>query len=212
MKKSRLLGSSCTAFIMSILITTTHNVYATSVPALSITGANVASDSLNSNTFGYDFTANGDYFVTALGIYDDFGDGLNTNYEVGIWNASQVLLGSITVPTGSTGTLIDGFRYQNLTTNITLNNGDSYRIGALVPKNHELVNGVSSITSTSITVGATHYFTGGGTLSYPSTVSSGKAYITSNMLISAVPIPGAIWLFGSGLLGLIGVARRKKAA
>lgn len=30
--------------------------------------------------------------------------------------------------------------------------------------------------------------------------------------VSAVPIPAAIWLFGSGLLGLIGVARRKKSA
>lgn len=28
--------------------------------------------------------------------------------------------------------------------------------------------------------------------------------------ISAVPVPAAIWLFGSGLLGLIGFARRKK--
>jgi hypothetical protein len=29
--------------------------------------------------------------------------------------------------------------------------------------------------------------------------------------VSAVPVPAAVWLFGSGLLGLIGVARRKKA-
>ena len=28
---------------------------------------------------------------------------------------------------------------------------------------------------------------------------------------SAVPIPPAVWLFGSGLLGLVGIARRKKA-
>jgi hypothetical protein len=28
---------------------------------------------------------------------------------------------------------------------------------------------------------------------------------------SAVPIPAAAWLFGSGLLGLIGIARRNKA-
>ena len=28
--------------------------------------------------------------------------------------------------------------------------------------------------------------------------------------VSAVPVPAAVWLFGSGLLGLIGVARRKK--
>ena len=28
--------------------------------------------------------------------------------------------------------------------------------------------------------------------------------------VSAVPIPSAVWLFGSGLLGLVGVVRRKK--
>jgi hypothetical protein len=26
-----------------------------------------------------------------------------------------------------------------------------------------------------------------------------------------IPIPAAVWLFGSGLLGLIGIARRRKA-
>ena len=29
--------------------------------------------------------------------------------------------------------------------------------------------------------------------------------------IGAVPVPAAVWLFGSGLLGLIGIARRKRA-
>lgn len=29
--------------------------------------------------------------------------------------------------------------------------------------------------------------------------------------VSAVPVPAAVWLFGSGLLGLVGVARRKAA-
>lgn len=29
---------------------------------------------------------------------------------------------------------------------------------------------------------------------------------------SVVPVPAAVWLFGSGLLGLVGMARRKKAA
>ncbi|MEA2093731.1 MAG: VPLPA-CTERM sorting domain-containing protein [Pseudomonadota bacterium] len=27
-----------------------------------------------------------------------------------------------------------------------------------------------------------------------------------------VPVPAAVWLFGSGLLGLVGMARRKKTA
>ena len=29
--------------------------------------------------------------------------------------------------------------------------------------------------------------------------------------ISAVPVPAAVWLFGSGLIGLVGLARRKKS-
>ena len=35
--------------------------------------------------------------------------------------------------------------------------------------------------------------------------------VTGGVQVSAVPVPAAAWLFGSGLLGLIGVARRKAA-
>jgi hypothetical protein len=31
-----------------------------------------------------------------------------------------------------------------------------------------------------------------------------------NANMSSVPVPAAVWLFGSGLLGLVGIARRKK--
>jgi len=36
-------------------------------------------------------------------------------------------------------------------------------------------------------------------------------YGFDNVTTGIVPIPAAVWLFGSGLLGLIGIARRKKA-
>ncbi|MGD2054045.1 MAG: VPLPA-CTERM sorting domain-containing protein [Gammaproteobacteria bacterium] len=41
-------------------------------------------------------------------------------------------------------------------------------------------------------------------------------YFIDNVSISAdvnaVPVPAAVWLFGSGLIGLVGIARKKKAA
>ena len=40
---------------------------------------------------------------------------------------------------------------------------------------------------------------------------SGYDAVTLAVYTSAVPVPAASWLFGSGLIGLIGVARRKKA-
>jgi len=36
--------------------------------------------------------------------------------------------------------------------------------------------------------------------------SNATAY---SMTVTAVPVPAAVWLFGSGLIGLIGIARRK---
>lgn len=36
-------------------------------------------------------------------------------------------------------------------------------------------------------------------------------FLVQGQSVSAVPVPAAVWLFGSGLLGLIGIARRKKA-
>jgi hypothetical protein len=38
------------------------------------------------------------------------------------------------------------------------------------------------------------------------------AFDNASLSVNAVPVPAAIWLFGSGLLGLMSIARRKKAA
>jgi hypothetical protein len=32
-----------------------------------------------------------------------------------------------------------------------------------------------------------------------------------NLTVTPIPVPAAVWLFGSGLIGLVGVARRRKA-
>ncbi len=40
---------------------------------------------------------------------------------------------------------------------------------------------------------------------------SSDGSLTYNAGVSEVPVPAAVWLFGSGLVGLVGIARRKKA-
>ena len=40
---------------------------------------------------------------------------------------------------------------------------------------------------------------------------SNYAWAVQSGDVSAVPVPAAVWLFGSGLLGLAGISRRKKA-
>lgn len=53
-----------------------------------------------------------------------------------------------------------------------------------------------------------------GTLGAPIQDSATFLNFSPNFEFStvAVPVPAAVWLFGSGLLGLVGVARRKKSA
>ena len=51
---------------------------------------------------------------------------------------------------------------------------------------------------------------GSGNFDDNAVYTAGSALVRTSTL-SAVPIPAAVWLFGSGLLGLVGVARRKKA-
>jgi len=53
------------------------------------------------------------------------------------------------------------------------------------------------------------------TLSFSVPMTQGDVVATfteGEIDVSAIPIPAAVWLFGSGLLGLVGIARRRKAA
>jgi hypothetical protein len=58
-------------------------------------------------------------------------------------------------------------------------------------------------------------YVGGLNISFSTTANMGNLF-TSDQIFSGdiinqpVPVPAAVWLFGSGLIGLVGVARRKK--
>lgn len=40
--------------------------------------------------------------------------------------------------------------------------------------------------------------------------NNGGFIINGTVTVGAVPVPAAVWLFGSGLLGLVGAATRKR--
>jgi len=64
------------------------------------------------------------------------------------------------------------------------------------------MNGTGVLTGNGFDpTGATWSFSGESPTSYSMTITSTG--------IPAVPVPAAVWLFGSGLLGLVGIARRK---
>jgi len=57
-------------------------------------------------------------------------------------------------------------------------------------------------------------YIGGMNLSFQTSAAMGESFTTTDLLSGdvvnqPVPVPAAVWLFGAGLLGLVGVARRK---
>ncbi len=53
------------------------------------------------------------------------------------------------------------------------------------------------------------YFVDGSLTTGNEYLNDNFAWAVHNGDVAAIPVPAAVWLFGSGLLGLIGVARNK---
>ena len=46
---------------------------------------------------------------------------------------------------------------------------------------------------------------------YVRTLAAGESFtFTQTLELNPVPVPAAVWLFGSGLIALVGLARRKR--
>ena len=73
--------------------------------------------------------------------------------------------------------------------------------------------GTAGLFATSTYAGEVYEISAGGDFSavdpFAYGLLSGGGYAA--MVSTVVPIPAATWLFGSGLIGLIGIARRKKS-
>ncbi|MDR3617749.1 MAG: hypothetical protein P4L85_00220 [Paludisphaera borealis] len=96
--------------------------------ALSTTGG-FSTSSSGDQLWGWQFGVNSNIDVTSLGIFDTRGDGLAVAHDVGIFRVSdKSLVGSITLPDGTGGVLLDGFRYYSLGSSLALAAGEQYVI------------------------------------------------------------------------------------
>jgi hypothetical protein len=124
-----------------------------------------------------------------LAMFDDtdqsyLGPNLTINAPEIIGFTGPVNVNNDYIATGTSGTL-------------DLIGGDEFILG--------LNMGGTWLTDTSVvSLGANSYQVGFN--------NAGTLVTVDVRIIPAVPVPAAVWLFGSGLLGLVGIARRKKVA
>jgi len=165
--------------------------------------------------------------VTALGLYDTSGSGFFQSHDVGLWDVSagNTEVASATVPAGTGASLVNGFRYVNLISSVSLVLGDQYILAAFYPVgetpgvNDQLLdhNGSGSNAATDPNFGsfvAAFTSTGLGSslghLSEPNGTASGTDYVGPNLLYTtASPEPGT-WLgMATGLIVIGAVLRRR---
>jgi hypothetical protein len=198
---------------LTLLVVLCSAISLTAAPLPGITFANLTGESLGNGPFtlGWQFDLSQTITVVGLGAFDDSQDGLAESHDVGIWDSMGNLMGMATVSAGTVDPLVNQFRYASVS--FTLTPG-TYDIGALWldgADNNTFPGDVTSATTAPGVSFLQNSYIAGGTLTDPTNhFDTEFAYFGPNFLIgSSTPEPGTLVLLGSGLLGAVGVIRRK---
>jgi len=171
--------------------------------------------------------------VNWLGYYDQNGDGLANSHVVTLWdNSTQGIIATATVPAGTAAPLVNGYRWAQLSSTVTLNYGSYYVIGAqtdgvdlwgdIIVNNSpdDGNNGQISWNPQYVQLGAGWEFTRAGRYdssgNYPSEPpnqsGSNAIYPVANLgyNVSAVPEPASAALFGLSVAALL-LSKRKRS-
>lgn len=178
----------------------------------SITGGSLSQTNPNL-TYGFAFTVNQTFEITALGYYDSGADGLTGAHIVGLYDSTgNTLLTSGTVQAGTASTLSNGYRYAPVA--YTLNAGSYVLAGTSVDIDTYLSSPTAVGTAPGLTLngGRIGFGSTQGVLSPPnSAVGSALSYQTVNFQYfdASAPEP-ASWAMMLGGFAVIGGAMRTR--
>lgn len=183
---------------------------------------------------GWSFTPKSDLLLNRLGVFDADRDRIHSEHHyVGLWEGTT-LKASVTItetpanPTPEVSPNGALFHWQNLAQPLLLKQGQTYTVGATL-----YAGSVGGGTSTSdfdafaaFSRGESpiffdshieylknaYAFNGTNGLVFPASTWNVYDYaIGANIDTSPVPLPGAVWLLGSGLAGLLAARKRMDA-
>jgi hypothetical protein len=171
-------------------------------------------------TLGWSFDVTSAITVNGLAVYHDNGVGLLENHDVGIWDALGNLVVSMTVVPGDP-CLTDQLGFQEWCTvgvSAKLAPG-TYTIGAtwnnlldpLIFPGTLAGEGIANVNGPGVVFLQNGYIAGGVLTDPTNTTGDTMSYFGPNFTYtsSSTPEPGTLMLLGSGLLGAVGVLRRK---
>lgn len=167
-------------------VTPTPTAYFSGIVSFS---GNANANNLSTGTWGYAFSLDCSRTVTALGFYDLGGNGLDYSHEVGVYTSGGVLKASTTIPAGTEGFLVNGFRFVPITP-VVLTAGN-YRIGAHYLTSQPEWTAIQAnppTTYSGFTIG--QYAVGSGTsLAFPNILGTFYQYgvFGPNLLFSQAP-------------------------
>ncbi len=169
-------------------------------------------------TLGWKFSVNAPYAVDSLGVYDSGQDGLAGSAQVGLWLASGGSpIAEASVPTGTAGELDGYFRFTAIAPTI-LTPGTEYIVGSYLSGDlaTALFGGNGTVDPLVTVLDVRYSPEGSAAFAFPSETdpgTDGAAFLGGNFrgAVSPVPLPAALWLFGSGVAGLVAIVRRRSS-
>ncbi len=165
--------------------------------------------------FGWTFSVNAPITVTSLGLYDQDDFGLFDTHEVGLFRLSdQSLMGSVAVPAGTCGTVLDHFCFENVSP-FDLAEG-TYVVVMTMPKgtaDSQVILATSFSTPSEITY-ITSVLDPKSTLTFPSSALNGvlgPGMFGPNFTFTSAPVPepSTCSAIGAEILALLALARRR---